>query len=496
MHLNISQQMRMTQQMKLAPRMIQSMEILQLSTMDLQDRIDKELTENPLLEQVASAAPELHAREESPESNPDFEPNKTVDVERREMVTEDNNSSDFERLLEMSRDIPDDNYTSGSKPSGNQSDDDGDRAHDLMANAANRPQTLHDYLVDQFHYFDVDPTLRDFGEYLIQNLDHNGRLQSSLPELVQVFGRPITYEQAEETLRLIQKLDPPGIGARDLKECLLLQITRTTPMRDVLKRLITDHLDDVAENRLPLIERKTGYSLDTIKTAIEQMRTLNPLPGRSFLSEPVQSVTPDMRVEKNDEGKWIVSLIDEFVPQLRISRKFVRMLENNPDQPTKDFVKKKLESARWLIDSIEQRYNTLRKVAQCIVDRQIDFLELGPEHIKPLKMDQIAEVVKVHVTTVSRAVDDKYLLTPRGVFPLRRFFGGGNNTTDGEEVAWETIRIKLKEIVDQENKQDPLSDDDLVTKLAASGYNVKRRTVTKYRKALKIPSSRQRREWT
>ena len=482
--------------MKLAPRMIQSMEILQLSTMDLQDRIDQELTENPLLEQIASAPKDDFVREESPQNNPDYEPDKVMELDRREMVTEDNNSSDFERLLEMSKEWPDDNYTSGSKPSGNQMDSDGDRAHDLMANAASRPQTLHDYLVDQFHYFDVEPIVRDFGEYLIQNLDSNGRLQSSLPELIQVFGRSITHEQAEKTLKLIQKLDPPGIGARDLKECLLLQITPKTPMRDVLRRLISEHLDDVAENRLPLIERKTGYSLDTIKTAIEEMRTLNPLPGRSFLSEPVHTVSPDLRVEKNEDGKWTVTLIEEYVPQLRISRKFVRMLENNPDQQTKDFVKKKLESARWLIDSIEQRYNTLKKVAQSIVDRQIDFLELGPEHIKPLKMDQIAEVVKVHVTTVSRAVDDKYLLTPRGVFPLRRFFGGGSNTTDGEEVAWETIRIKLKEIVEKEDKLNPLSDDDLVVKLSETGYNVKRRTVTKYRKALNIPSSRQRREWT
>jgi RNA polymerase sigma-54 factor len=479
--------------------MIQSMEILQLPTMELQERIDQELAENFLLEQLnpepGGPAPE---EVESDASQSEIgDESRLKDVEDREIVAgaDDNNVSDFERLLEISQEWPDDNYTSGSKPSGNQLDSDADRQHDVMANAETRPQTLQEYLLDQFHYFDCSPMVREFGEYLVQNLDVNGRLQSSLPELVQVFGRPIPLEEAEKALKLIQRLDPLGIGARDLKECLLLQITPETPLRDVLFTLISQHLDDIVQNRLPLIERKTGYPLDAIKSAIEQMRTLNPYPGRGFAQAPVQSISPELAVDKNDDGKWTVTLLDEHVPQLRISRRYLQMLEQNPDPATKEFIKRKVESARWLIDAIEQRYSTLKKVAQTIVDKQTEFLDYGPEHIKPLKMEDVAQVVGVHVTTVSRAVADKYIATPRGIFALKRFFGGGTTTDSGEEVAWDIIRIKLKEIVEKEDKRDPLSDDALVDELAKQGYQLARRTVTKYRKALNIPSSRQRREY-
>jgi RNA polymerase sigma-54 factor len=492
--------MRMSQQMKLAPRMIQSMEILQLPTMELQERIDQELSENFLLEQLNPEGGGAPTGEEGDGDGAAQDPvvqTAVKEVEDREIVAGDdsNNASDFERLVEISQDWPDDNYTSGSKPSGNRMDEDADRQHDVMANAETRPQTLHEYLLDQFHYFDCPVVIREFGEYLIQNLDSNGRLQSSLPELVQVYGRPISHEQAEKALKFIQKLDPLGVGARDLKECLLLQITPETPLRDVLQTIISQHLDDVIQNRLPLIERKTGYPLDAIKSAIEQMRTLNPYPGRGFAQAPVQSITPELSVEKDENDKWVIKLLDEHVPQLRISRRYLQMLEQNPDPATKEFIKRKVESARWLIDAIEQRYNTLRKVAQTIVDKQTDFLDYGPEHIKPLKMEDVAQVVGVHVTTVSRAVADKYVATPRGIFALKRFFGGGTTTESGEEVAWDIIRIKLKEIVDNEDKHDPLSDDALVDELAKQGYQLARRTVTKYRKALNIPSSRQRREY-
>jgi RNA polymerase sigma-54 factor len=410
----------MSQQMKLAPRMIQSMEILQLPTMELQERIDQELAENFLLEQLnpepGGPAPEEADGEASAPVALEEAPVKDVEVREIDAGADDG-ASDFERLLEISQDWPDDNYTSGSKPSGNRMDEDADRQHDVMANAETRPQTLQEYLLDQFHYFDCSPMVREFGEYLIQNLDPNGRLQSSLPELVQVFGRPISLEDAEKALKFIQRLDPLGIGARDLKECLLLQITPETPLRDVLFTLISQHLEDIVQNRLPLIERKTGYPMDAIKSAIEQMRTLNPYPGRGFAQAPVQTISPELAVDKDESGKWVVTLLDEHVPQLRISRRYLQMLEQNPDPATKEFIKRKVESARWLIDAIEQRYSTLKKVAQTIVDKQTEFLEYGPEHIKPLKMEDVAQVVGVHVTTVSRAVADKYAASsPSSVF--------------------------------------------------------------------------------
>lgn len=496
MQLNFSQQMRMSQQMKLAPRMIQSMEILQLPYQALQERIEQELTENVVL--IADGQKqEVSETEVSMELERAREEATEKPLEQRELVVEDgqSNEADFERLVEMSSEWPDDNFAGEGRPTANRMDDDLDRYNDLMANVETSPQTLHDYLLEQFGFFDLSPKLRAFGEYLIHNLDNNGRLQSSLAEIVQVYGGDVSHEEALEVLTRIQKLDPPGVGARDLRECLLLQLGTENGYADVMEVLIRDHLDDIGNNRLPLIARKTGYDIELIKEAIAEMRHLDPFPGRRFESRKIETVTPDVRVEKEADGRWVVKVIDEYVPSLRISKKYREMLRNGVDQKTRDYIRKKIDAAKWLIESIEQRYSTLRKVAQAIVDHQVDFLENGPEYIKPLKMQQIADLVGVHVTTVSRAVDDKWIQTPRGLFALKRFFGGGTTTATGEDVAWDIIRIKLQELIDNENKDSPYSDDDLVTEMARLGYTLARRTVTKYRKKLNIPSSRQRRQY-
>lgn len=498
MHLNFSQQMKMSQQMKLAPRMIQSMEILQLPILALQERIDQELEENVVLE----VEQEQENEDRATSDLDDLDETSLVpevdnrDIAREEMVVDSNNSeADFERLLEMSSDWPEDNIMESSRPSANRMEEDGERANDQMANILSRPQSLQDYLLDQFHYFDITPEVKEFGEYLIQNLDKNGRVQGTLPEIIQVYGRYIDHQTAETALKMIQQLDPPGVGARDLKECLLLQVHDRMPLKDVIVTILSSHLEDLAQNRLPLIERKTGYSIELIKMAIEEMKTLDPFPGRKFESETVQNVRPDVFVEQGKNGQWLVRLEDESTPQLRISQKYIALLQNNPDDKTKEYIKRKIESAKWLIESIEQRNNTLKKVAQAIIDYQSDFLNQGEEFIVPLKMQQIADVVGVHVTTISRAVDDKWIATPRGLFPLKRFFGGGTTDANGEEVAWDIIRLKLKEVIDAEDKDDPLSDDAIVEELAKRGYQLARRTVTKYRKAMRIPSSRQRKQF-
>lgn len=498
MQLNFSQQMRMSQQMKLAPRMIQSMEILQLPFMELQERIDQELQENPALLAGPALESESETEREIEVARAKEEATETP-VEARELKVESdkNNEADFERLVEMAENWNDDSFNWDSRPSANRVAEDGERHLDQMASIEEDEPTLTEYLLEQFHFYDISPEWREFGEYLIYNLDADGLLQSSLPELAQVFGHQITLDEAQEVLHLIQKLDPPGVGARDRRECLLLQVNDEMPLRDVVVTLITSHFEDLGENRLPVIERKTGYSIDTIKLAREEMRKhLDPHPGRRFRHIPVQTVTPDVYLEQDDQGNYTVRLLNERLPQLRISRKYIDMIRNGCDASTKEYIKRKIESAKWLIESIEQRHNTLKRVAQAIVDRQTAFLDQGPEFIAPLKMQQIADVVGVHVTTVSRAVDDKWIQTPRGLFPLKRFFGGGTKTEEGEDdVAWAVIRIKLQEVIDKEDKNDPLSDDALVEEMKKLGYNLARRTVTKYRKKLNIPSSRQRRQY-
>ena len=502
MQLSFSQQMKMSQQMKLAPRMIQSMEILQLPILALRERIDQEKQENPLLEEqeaepetpeaVASAGDGAEVAEPPP-PEPVEKP-----LEERELVvdSEHNNQADFERLVDMPEDWQEDDYSYSPRVSSNRISEDSERVHDAISNLASRPQSLQDHLLEQFGFFSCAPEIREFAKFLIQNLDGSGRLPGSLEEMIQGFGKPISPDDAQAALSMVQRLDPPGVGARDLKECFLLQIGPNTPLRDVLITLVSAHLEDLAENRLPVIERKTGYPLEIIKDAKEELKKLNPHPGRDFEASAAPNIVPDISIEQTGAGKYVVKLEDEYTPRLNISRKYQQLLANGQaDQKTKEYIKRKIESARWLIESIEQRQNTLKRVAQAIVDHQTAFLDQGPEHIVPLKMQQIADVVGVHVTTVSRAVDDKYVQTPRGIFPLKRFFGGGTTTADGEEVAWDIIRIKLKEIVDKEDKNDPLSDDALVDELAKQGYHLARRTITKYRKALQIPSSRQRRAY-
>ncbi len=496
MHLNLGQQMRMSQQMKLAPRMIQSMEILQLANMALLERVEQELVENVALEQQ-SKDDDFSETEREVESERARDDANGAELDRKELVADgkDDNAADFERLLEMSSQVGADNMYDGPSLSSNAVSDAGDRAHDQMANITSRSQSLHESLIEQFGYFDCPEHVRDFAEYLIRNLDRNGRLQSQLAEIVQVYPGVITQEEALEALQLVQKLEPKGVGARDVRECLLLQIGPETPYREMLVTLVSGHLEDLAANRLPVIQKKTGYSLEQIQAAKEELQNLDPYPGRAFDDVPVQAVTPDVKVHKDDDGQWVVEMLDEYVPRLRISPRYLKMLQRNPDAETKEYIKKKVDSAKWLIESIEQRQNTLKRVAQAIVDHQSEFLEFGPEHIVPLKMQQIADVVGVHVTTVSRAVDKKWIETPRGQYPLKRFFGGGTTTADGEEVAYGKIRLKLQEIVDAEDKSKPLSDDALVAELKKHGYDLARRTVTKYRKAMDIPSSRQRREY-
>jgi RNA polymerase sigma-54 factor len=481
----------MVQKQVLAPRMIQSMEILQLPIMALQERIEQEMQENPILE-LREEDPDLPAEEVEHEA-----PDSPTEEERELVIDErHDNEQDFERLLKMDEEYPD-RFEEHSRPSRNRMDEEGDRKHDAMANMVSRPQSLQDYLHDQLGWFDLDPQIRAMCDRIIYNLDPNGYLQSSLDDLV---GAEATAEDRtliQKALGVVQKLDPPGVAARDLRECLLLQLRPGQPYYEQLRTLISGHLEDLEHNRLPLISRIAGYSIAVIQESLEELRKLNPKPGADFNEAFVPTVMPDVFVEPAEAGGYKVRLEDGRTPSLFISPYYRKLLlSQDANEEAREYIKRKLSSAQWLIDSIEQRRNTLTRVAQAIVDHQTEFLNSGPEAIEPLKMQQIADKVGVHVTTVSRAVDDKWIQTPRGIFPLKRFFCGGTVSADGEEVAWDTVRLKLQEIIDKEDKQRPLSDEDLVKGLAEHGITVARRTVTKYRKAMQIPSSRQRRDWS
>jgi RNA polymerase sigma-54 factor len=365
-----------------------------------------------------------------------------------------------------------------------------------MQNLASRPRSFQDDLIEQLSCFEYDPTVRALAEYIIYNLDEKGYFRLPLQDVVREFESSASLEQTEDALRLVQRLGPSGVGARDLRECLLLQLMPDTPCHDVLHALISQHLDDLVHNRLPTIQKKTGISLEKIKEALEHLRRFNLRPGASFTVDHASYVIPDLIVEQNDRGGFDVRLIDGNTSVLPISRFYQRLLRNKfTDPKTREYIQKHIESARWLIESIEQRRNTLLKVAKAIIEHQNEFLSRGPESIEPLTMQQIADRVGVHVTTVSRVVKDKWVQTPRGILALNRFFGGGTSTTAGDEIAWDAIKQKLLEIIAKEDKQNPMSDEEIVEELGRHGLKLARRTVTKFRQNLLIPSSRQRKQF-
>lgn len=506
MRMSFGQQMQMAQKQVLAPRMIQSMEILQLPILALQERIEQEMQDNPCLDQIDN---NTEGSEEGGESQLTDSTESTIDEGERELVVDEgtNNEDDFERLVSMAENLPDD-YEERSRPSQGQREADADRAHDQIANMVARPETLSDYLQHQISWFDLDTETRQMSERIIYSLDSNGYLKTPLEELlppvpVDLNGDAEAFRNgqialAEKSLSVVQHLDPRGVGARSLKECLLLQLDPGMLFFEEMQTLIEGHLEDLENNRLPQISKKTGYSIELINESWEEIRHLKPKPGADFSESTVPSVTPDVFLDRDDDGKYVVRLEQGDLPSLYVSPYYRKLLQraSGADAETKEYIKRKVNSAQWLIEAIEQRRSTLSRVSQAIVEHQTRFLDEGPEAIEPLKMQQIADKVGVHVTTVSRAVDDKWIQTARGIFPLKRFFVGGTTGADGEEVAWDRVRLKLQEIVDNEDKSKPLSDDALVKKLDEAGVKVARRTVTKYRKAMSIPSSRQRREWT
>ena len=504
LRIGMDMSQRLDHKMILAPRMIQSMEILQLTIIDLQAKIEKELQENPFLE-----LKEKHGEQEEPGAdtfNPDapLQHDETGDLE-------------FSRLEAMNQDW-DNHFNEEHRVSRAAMDEEGDRKLDAMANMPNRPQSLQDYLAEQLGEMELDDEQRRLARHVCTFIDRTGYLGArlkvkkndhgeesevfrsvSLTEVAQTYDEPVTAEQVEDTLvHVVQKLDPPGVGARDLKECLLLQIGPDTPHAEALRMMVRDHLEDVAYNRIPVIQKATKFDIPTIHEAIEQIHHLDPKPGLKFADTETHYVVPDVVVERTDSDDYEARLVDDWVPNIRISKRYFELYKSKGlDDAQREKLRKSLQSAQWLVSAVEQRRNTLLKVTRAIINHQRAFLDYGPEHIQPLKMQQIADQVKVHVTTVSRAVDDKWVQTPRGVFPLKRFFGGGKkNDQTHEEVAYEVMKQKLMELIGDEDKASPHSDEELVTRLNDAGYPVARRTVTKYRKMLKIPSSRQRKDWS
>lgn len=489
MKMSMSGQMRLEQRMKLAPRMIQSMEVLQLPLMALQEKIDAELSSNPVLELADDNTEDEQHEKETLE---------TETIEQRELiVSEDNdNAEDFQRLDEIGQSF--DDYFEQTAPFKSTRPTGSDKKLEALQNTAADPISLHDHLLSQWGLSDTDEQVKQAGELIIDYINEKGYLTVRLEQLYNKDKHDFSFEQLEKTLDRIQNLEPAGVGARDVKECMLIQISQLPEDMTFETEIITNHWEELLENHLPKIAKKIKCSTDEVYKAIERLSKLDRSPGLQIGKTENYNITADVTVEANEEGTgYIVSLTDALIPDLRVNDFYSHMSKDRKvDTKTREFLQHNIHSAQWLMDAIAQRKQTLMRVSTAIVEYQKDFFDKGPLYLKPLPMATIAEKVGVHIATISRAVAGKHLQCSQGMLPLRGFFTGGTEIEDGTSESWDAIKVKLQTIVDEENKAKPLNDDQICKKLIQAGVKqIARRTVAKYRKLMQIPAARFRKKY-
>ena len=492
MKLEMSTHMRMEQRMKLAPHMIQSMEILQLPILALQERIEQELNSNPVLEMT-----EPENSEDEDTDSVEQQPQEDINEKDLVLDTDNNKVEDFARLESLSDGFK--NYMNEAGPFRTRVySDEPDKKLEAIKNAAALPQSLHEYLTEQWRLVDAEPAVKKAGDMIIDYIDDRGYLTVRLEQLHNKDRGDFTIDDLKEAIELVQKLEPTGVGAWDLRECLLIQMAQSSKDMSFEYRLISEHMDDLLENRLPAIAKKMNCGIDVINQAIVRMSKLDTSPGLQVGQDRNHPITPDVIVESLDNsGQYSVRLADYDLPRLRVNDYYAKMAKDaKVTEKTKKFLQSNLRSAQWIIDAIEQRKNTLLKVTKAVVKFQRDFFEKGQLYLRPLPMSKVADDVGVHLATVSRAVAGKYVQCPWGILPLRKFFSGGTEDINGVALSWEAIRAKLQQIIDAEDKSNPLNDEQIRKKLAELGIKkLARRTVAKYRKLLNIPAARFRKKY-
>lgn len=487
----------------LTPRMIQSMEILQLPIQKLEERLEQELQNNPVLE----LSPGETDLEKIPESDGETTAERS-ESERTLVVKEDGNGSeDFERLARISEYLENEEFQTNTyfRPTGGSFDGERDKKMDAMNNTAARGVTLQEHLLGQWAFVDCPPNIRKAGQAIINYIDPEGYFRVEFEQVKTESKAPLTIPDLQEALRLVQTLEPSGVGARNLRECLLLQLDALEHDEEAAeghdfeleRALITDHLKDLEMNRYPQISKKLGRDMEEIKAAVHRLSRLHPYPGKQIGGDDAPPITPDAIIYYDEDAdRYEIEMANDVAPNISISAKYRKWIKDKSyDKKTREFLANNMRNARWLLESIEQRKNTITRVIRAVVDAQRDFFDRGPEHLKPLPMIQVADQLGIHVATVSRAVSEKWIQTPRGVFPLRRFFSGGTTNAEGEDMSWDAVKEKLKAIIETEDKKNPLNDDDIVIKLKEQGIDLARRTVAKYRKILNIATARQRRQY-
>ena len=516
----------LSQRLVLTPQLRQRIEMLQMTSLELTDLIQQQLLENPVLEEVPSQeevqelaekvldhlassdsdatfgeAPELGSAATNGTGDAEGVASlaPSADAEIGDAVTAgeggeegdagiDEGSRDAFEEIDFGREFQD-YLDPGYKTQEIEYKEDAPTFEQFLT----RPPSLAEHLEWQLNMSSVDPEVHDAAICVIGNLNADGRLNATNEEMAAMEN--VSEEVIEKARQVVMRLDPVGCGARDVKECLLVQLEVLGETDRLASKLISEHLSDLQQHKLPHLSKQIGVEVEVLLEELQFIRTLDPYPGRRYSSEEPILISPEIYIEKLDENddEYVIYFADDGSPRLRVSQQYQQMLSQGVSNETKSFIREKMRSAVDLLRNIEHRRQTIYKVVESIVQRQKDFLDHGVQHIKPMMLKDIAEDIGMHLSTVSRVVNRKYAHTPQGVIELRRFFTEGMLNEDGEEISTRIIKLQIKKLIEEEDSHNPITDDQVVKILAKDGIKLSRRTVAKYRDQMQIPGSRERR---
>jgi RNA polymerase sigma-54 factor len=467
----MQQSQNLSLQQVLAPQLQQSLLILQAPLLELRNLVQQEMETNPVLEELP----------DPPKSEEENEP---------EAAADENFKEEFDKLAKLDEEWRDYMAQSGSYTARSQEADD---KRQFFFDSIPTQETLQQHLMAQLNQTALSAHDRKTAELIIGNIDDNGFLQTKPEEMALNTGIP--KEDFEHMLTLIQSFYPPGVGARDLRECLLIQLKREGRQNSLEHRIVADHMQDLGKRRFPEIARRMGITVEQVQKCANNIAQLDPRPGAIFAAAPQNYVLPDVTVEKIN-GEYQVILNGEQIPHLRISNTYKDIMSRDGNgSEVKDYIREKIRSGKFLIKSIHQRQQTISNIAHQIVKRQREFFERGTSQLKPMTMVQVADAVGVHETTVSRAISGKYMATPQGVFEMKYFFTPGYQTASGDSMSNTSVKEAILDLVQDENGSAPLSDKEIVEILSKRGIPIARRTVAKYRTELNILPSNMRRKY-
>ena len=490
--MKTSLQLKLGQQLAMTPQLQQAIRLLQLSTLDLQQEIQEALDANPLLELDENYNETASGAEESKADSKDSSEPSAQDPDSAEAEPFD--TSEVIEQREMPEDLPvdttwDDVYSAGTGSTGIALDD------DMPVYQGETTESLQDYLMWQVQLTPFSETDLTIATAIIDAIDEKGYLTCSTEEILESIGiDDVELDEVEAVLKRIQQFDPLGVASRNLQECLLIQLATfpaDTPWLNEAKTLLNQHIDLLANRDYRQLMRETKLKEAELKAVMQLIHNLDPRPGNRVVASETEYVVPDVSVFK-DHGKWVVTINPDSVPRIRVNEQYAALSKNTRNSADSQFIRSHLQDAKWLIKSLESRNETLLKVARCIVEHQQDFFEYGEEAMKPMVLNDIAQAVDMHESTISRVTTQKYMHTPRGIFELKYFFSSHVSTDNGGECSSTAIRALVKKLVAAENQAKPLSDSKIATLLAEQGIMVARRTIAKYRESLGIPPSNQR----